>query len=99
VDGRKYVQSTPASRGEATVEEEQFILSVEELRVHADALGFDLVEREEFSEEHEPAGNASRDDWVAFARLMGASDEDLVDADGKDLGRDQLREKYGTPPE
>jgi hypothetical protein len=97
--GRIYIASTAATRGEATIEEEQLALTIEELRAHAESLGFDLVEREEFTEEHEPAGNASRDDWVAFARLMGATDEDLVDDDGKDLGRDQLREKYGTPPE
>lgn len=97
--GRIYVTSTPASRGEATVEEEQFALSVEELRALADELGFDLVEREEFSEEHEPAGNASTEEWVAFARLKGATDEDLVDEDGKPLGRDVLREKFGAPSE
>lgn len=46
----------------------------------------------------EPAGNASRDDWAAYAtKVKGAKAEDLVDADGKDLGRDELREKFGTP--
>lgn len=44
----------------------------------------------------EPAGNASRDDWAAYARTQGATDADLVDGDGEPLGRDQLREKYGT---
>jgi hypothetical protein len=45
----------------------------------------------------EPAGNASRDDWATYAtNVKGASPEDLVGDDGKDLTRDQLREKYGT---
>lgn len=95
--GRLYIPSTPASRGEVEVEEEEFGLSVEELRARADELGFDLVEREEVAVEHEPAGNANREEWAAYARLKGATDEDLVDEDGKDLGRDVLREKYGTP--
>lgn len=48
----------------------------------------------------EPAGNASREDWVGYAvSVKGATPEDLVDADGKDLGRDALREKFGTPSE
>jgi hypothetical protein len=45
-----------------------------------------------------PAGNASRDDWVAYAKAQGATDADLVDADGNDLGRDELREKYQPTP-
>lgn len=45
----------------------------------------------------EPAGNASRDDWAAFAKAKGATDEDLVDDQGEPLGRDELRAKYGTP--
>lgn len=48
--------------------------------------------------EDEPAGNASRDAWAEYARTSkGASDADLVDEDGNDLGRDALREKFGTP--
>jgi hypothetical protein len=31
--------------------------------------------------------------------VEGAGDGDLVDEDGKPLGRDALREKYGTPAE
>ena len=47
----------------------------------------------------EPAGNAGRDAWVAYAtKVKGAKDEDLLDADGKELGRDELRTKFGTPP-
>jgi membrane protein involved in colicin uptake len=48
----------------------------------------------------EPAGNASRDAWAEYARTSkGAGDSGLVDEDGNDLGRDALREKYGTPSE
>jgi hypothetical protein len=47
----------------------------------------------------EPAGNASREEWAAYARSKGATDEDLLDADGKPLGRDALRDKYATPAE
>lgn len=46
----------------------------------------------------EPAGNASREDWAAYAKsVKGVTDADLVDAEGKELGRDELREKFGTP--
>jgi hypothetical protein len=44
----------------------------------------------------EPAGNASTDEWVAYAKSKGAKDEDLVDADGKPLGQRALREKFGA---
>lgn len=36
-----------------------------------------------------PKGNASHDEWEAYARTQGATDEDL---DG--LGRDAIRDKY-----
>lgn len=65
-------------------------LTEDELRTAADAAGFDLAER--------PAGNASREAWATYARSKGAVDADLVDDEGKDLGRDELREKFGTPP-
>lgn len=45
----------------------------------------------------EPKGNASTEEWTAYARSQGATDEDLVDEDGTDLGRDAIREKYGAP--
>lgn len=44
----------------------------------------------------EPAGNATRDEWAAFAVEKGAKPEDLV-VDGKDLTRDELKAKYATP--
>lgn len=45
----------------------------------------------------EPKGNASTDEWIAFAREKGATDADLLDDDGNALGQKALREKYGTP--
>lgn len=45
----------------------------------------------------EPAGNASTEVWAEFAKSKGATDADLVDGEGKPLGRDEIRAKYGTP--
>lgn len=48
--------------------------------------------------DEEPGGNASRDAWVTYAtEVKGAKEGDLVDDDGKDLTRDELAAKYGTP--
>jgi len=48
--------------------------------------------------EDEPAANATTEAWAEYARTkMGASPDDLLDADGQPLGRNALREKYGTP--
>lgn len=41
--------------------------------------------------EGEPKGNASRDEWEAYARSQGAADADVTD-----LSRDELRAKYGS---
>jgi hypothetical protein len=41
-----------------------------------------------------PAGNASRDEWAAYALASGAAEADLLDDDGEELGRDALRDKY-----
>lgn len=47
----------------------------------------------------QPAGNASRDDWAAYAKSSkGATDADLVDDKGEPLGRDEIKAKYGTQP-
>ncbi|GAB2762048.1 hypothetical protein [Nocardioides pakistanensis] len=46
----------------------------------------------------QPAGNASRDDWAAYAVSKGATDADLVDDKGEPLGRDEIKAKYGTQP-
>lgn len=46
----------------------------------------------------EPAGNASTEDWKAYALAKGAKAEDLV-VDGKDLSRDELKERYGAKPD
>lgn len=43
----------------------------------------------------QPAGNASADEWEAYARKLGASDADLLDEDGEPLGRNALRDKFG----
>lgn len=43
-----------------------------------------------------PAGNASRDEWAKYATAHGASEEDLLGEDGKPLGRDELRDRYGA---
>lgn len=97
---REMVPSTPASRGEVDVDLYEQTLTVDELRKAAAEAGFELVPVELSAEESdEPAGNASGADWAAFARTRGATDEDLVDAEGKPLGRDALREKYQSPPE
>lgn len=45
----------------------------------------------------EPAGNASTEEWAAYAKTKGATDADLVASDGNPLGRDELRAAYGTP--
>lgn len=48
--------------------------------------------------EGEPAGNASTEDWVEYARTKkDAEDADLLDEAGEPLSRDELREKFGTP--
>lgn len=46
----------------------------------------------------EPAGNAGREAWADYAvKVKGAKPEDLVDGDGKELGRDELKAKFGQP--
>lgn len=100
---RLYVPSTPATRGEVEGPQRgeanrQSGLTIEQLQAAAEAAGFDLTPRRgPVVGVEEPAGNASRDDWAAYAKAKGATDEDLVDKDGKDLGQRALREKYGTP--
>jgi colicin import membrane protein len=48
--------------------------------------------------EDEPAANATTEAWAEYARTKkGASPDDLLDGDGQPLGRNALREKYGTP--
>ncbi|MCL8026317.1 hypothetical protein [Nocardioides bruguierae] len=43
-----------------------------------------------------PAGNASLEDWTEYAKTSkGATDADLVDAEGKPLTRDALKAKFG----
>jgi hypothetical protein len=40
-----------------------------------------------------PRGNASLDEWVAYAKTQGATDEELAG-----LSRDQVRDKYAAAP-
>lgn len=107
--GRLYVPSTPASRGEVEVDEDadgslipeglSHEEALEALTAVAEELGYELVPIVPTPEkpEDEPAGNASTDEWLTYAKTKGAVDGDLVDGDGKALTRDALREKYGTP--
>lgn len=44
----------------------------------------------------EPDGNASRDEWVAYAKSKGAPEDETKPKDDGGLGRDALREKYGS---
>ena len=44
----------------------------------------------------EPKGNASTEEWVAYAKAKGATEDDLKDERGEPLGQKALREKYGT---
>ena len=51
-----------------------------------------ILERVEW--EGQPSGNAPRDEWEAYARAHGATDEDLLGEDGKPLTRNELRDKF-----
>jgi len=51
------------------------------------------------SAEDAPKGNASRDDWAAFAAGKGAPGEETQPVEDGGLGRDELRAKYGAPAE
>lgn len=95
--GRQYVPSTPQTRGEekvpdVAVSEAVGELTLDDLSAAAAAQGYELVPVE-------PAGNGSLEDWVAYARKVGAEDEDLVDDKGEPLKRDALKAKYATPVE
>jgi len=75
-----------------------------EARAAVAAIAGDLMEDRDASREAEilagsptldqpptaPAGNASKDEWAAYAVEMGANPEGL-----KDLTRDQIRSEYG----
>lgn len=49
----------------------------------ASATDADLVEQ--------PAGNASREDWHAYALTQGATEDEVAD-----LSRNELRDKFGS---
>lgn len=107
--GRLYVPSTPASRGEVVVDEDATTSLIPEGTSHEEAfealtavaaeLGYELVKVEPTPEkpEDEPAGNASTEAWVEYAKKRGALDADLVDDKGEPLTRSALIDKYGTP--
>lgn len=44
----------------------------------------------------EPAKNASRDEWAAYAVEKGAQPDDLLDDKGEELDRGALIEKYAA---
>lgn len=44
----------------------------------------------------EPKGNASRDEWAAYATTKGAPDEETKPVEDGGLSRDDLKAKYGT---
>lgn len=94
--GRMYVPSTPYTRGEKDPGELEggavapAELTVDDLSAAAEERGYRLVPVE-------PSGNAKKADWLEYARKLGAEDADLVDADGKELTVDALKEKYATP--
>jgi hypothetical protein len=46
--------------------------------------------------DEQPPGNAKRAEWAKYALKHGASKDDLLDEDGKALGRDELRAKFGV---
>lgn len=52
--------------------------------------------RDASNESGRPAGNASRDDWAAYAASKGAPDEETCPVDEGGLPRDDLRAKYGN---
>lgn len=45
----------------------------------------------------EPKGNASREDWVAYATTKGAPEEETKPVEDGGLSRNDLKAKYGTP--
>jgi hypothetical protein len=51
---------------------------------------------EQRSGDEAPKGNASRDEWAAYAASKGAPDEETQPVEDGGLGRDDLRAKYGS---
>lgn len=52
--------------------------------------------RETRRAEGRPAGNASRDEWAAYAASKGAPEDETRPVDEGGLSRDDLRAKYGA---
>jgi hypothetical protein len=63
----------------------------------SDLIGDHLIEgtAAEPSGDEAPKGNASREDWAAYAEGKGATAEELADPADGGLSRDDLRDKYG----
>lgn len=96
---RQYVPSTPATRGEVDPAEYEAQasapeLTLEQLQAEAGKLGYELTvkkaEGEEPNADELPKGNASVEDWTAYALKHGKTEADLT-VDGKPLGRDAIK--------
>lgn len=44
----------------------------------------------------QPKGNASREEWAAYAKTKGAADEEVAPVEDGGLKQTELREKYGN---
>jgi hypothetical protein len=55
-----------------------------------------VSEGEQRSTDEAPKGNASRDEWAAYAVTQGAPDEEIIPVEDGGLSRDDLKAKYGV---
>lgn len=90
---RMYVASTPATRGETEGKQisdsggDPFAgIPDATLAAAAAARGYKLVS----ASGEKPSANASKGEWEAYARAMGATSADL-----EGLGRNDIRDRYG----
>lgn len=58
-----------------------------------------LTPGEQRSGDEAPKGNASRDEWAAYATSKGAPEEETRPVEDGGLGRDDLRAKYAAVSE
>lgn len=83
---------------EAAAEEAKAKAAAGETAAAPDPTPSTVGDQPEVKPEDEPAGNATTEAWVEYARTRkGASPEDLLNDDGKPLGRAALVAKFGTP--
>lgn len=96
---RLYVPSTPATRGEVEADQvapEPSELTLEQLQAEAGKLGYELTVKKADGDPADsdpdalPKGNASVEDWTAYALAHGKTEADLT-VDGKPLGRDGIK--------